>query len=89
MLYLDYSRREGEWIPNRHGGRENLEAIDFLRRVNDAVHHYHPGVRMIAEESTSFPGDSRPTAQGGLGFDYKWNMGLMHDTLRYFGKEWG
>ena len=87
MLYLDYSRREGEWIPNRHGGRENLEAIDFLRRVNDAVHHYHPGVLMIAEESTSFPGVSRPTAQGGLGFDYKWNMGLMHDTLRYFGKE--
>jgi 1,4-alpha-glucan branching enzyme len=87
MLYLDYSRPEGEWIPNRLGGRENLEAIDFLRRVNDLARQYHPGVMMIAEESTSFPKVSRPTADGGLGFDYKWNMGWMHDTLRYFSKE--
>ena len=87
MLYLDYSRQEGEWVPNRYGGRENLEAIDFLRRVNDLVHHYYPGVAMIAEESTSFAGVSRPTSGGGLGFDYKWNMGWMHDTLRYFSKE--
>ncbi len=87
MLYLDYSRPPGEWIPNRHGGRENLEAIDFIRRVNDLAHHYHPGVAMIAEESTSFPKVSRPTSDGGLGFDYKWNMGWMHDTLRYFSKE--
>ena len=65
MLYLDYSRRAGEWIPNRYGGRENLEAIDFLRRVNDLVHHYYPGGLMIAEESTSFPGSPRPTAEGG------------------------
>jgi 1,4-alpha-glucan branching enzyme len=84
MLYLDYSRKEGEWIPNRHGGRENLEAIDFIRRVNDTVHQYYPGVAMIAEESTSFPQVTRPTEHGGLGFDYKWNMGWMHDTLRYF-----
>jgi len=87
MLYLDYSRQEGQWIPNRYGGRENLEAIDFLRRVNDLVHKYHPGVAMIAEESTSFAKVSRPTSDGGLGFDYKWNMGWMHDTLRYFAKE--
>ena len=87
MLYLDYSRKEGEWVPNRHGGRENLEAIEFLKLTNDLVHHYYPGVRMIAEESTSFPGVSRPTAEGGLGFDFKWNMGWMHDTLRYFAKD--
>ncbi len=87
MLYLDYSRKEGQWIPNRHGGRENLEAIDFLRGVNDLVHRYYPGALMIAEESTSFAGVSRPTKDGGLGFDYKWNMGLMNDTLRYFSKE--
>lgn len=87
MLYLDYSRKEGQWIPNRFGGRENLEAIEFLRRVNDLVHGYYPGVAMIAEESTSFPQVSRPTSEGGLGFDYKWNMGWMHDTLRYFSKE--
>ena len=87
MLYLDYSRGAGEWIPNRYGGRENLEAIDFLRRVNDLVHHYNPGALMIAEESTSFPSVTRPTADGGLGFDYKWNMGWMHDTLKYFSKE--
>ncbi len=87
MLYLDYSRKEGEWIPNRFGGRENLEAIDFLRQTNELVHRYHPGVLTIAEESTSFPGVTKPVAEGGLGFDYKWNMGWMHDTLRYFAKE--
>ncbi|MCW5548750.1 MAG: 1,4-alpha-glucan branching protein GlgB [Opitutaceae bacterium] len=87
MLYLDYSRKEGEWIPNRHGGRENLEAIDFLRQTNELVRRYHPGAVTIAEESTSFPGVSRPVAEGGLGFDYKWNMGWMHDTLRYFSRE--
>ena len=87
MLYLDYSRAEGEWIPNESGGRENLAAIGFLRQVNDLVHHYYPGVLMFAEESTSFPKVTRPTAEGGLGFDYKWNMGMMHDTLAYFQKD--
>jgi len=87
MLYLDYSRTEGQWIPNRYGGRENLEAIDFLKQVNDLVHLYFPGVFMIAEESTSFSKVSHPTSEGGLGFDFKWNMGWMHDTLRYFSKE--
>ena len=87
MLYLDYSRGQGQWVPNRYGGRENLEAIDFLRRVNDLVHHYYPGGLMIAEESTSFAGVTRATSEGGLGFDYKWNMGWMHDTLKYFSLE--
>ena len=87
MLYLDYSRGAGEWVPNRFGGRENLEAIQFLKGVNDLVHQYHPGTYMIAEESTSFPGVTKPTFEGGLGFDYKWNMGWMHDTLEYFSKE--
>ncbi|MEZ5278469.1 MAG: 1,4-alpha-glucan branching protein GlgB [Opitutaceae bacterium] len=87
MLYLDYSRKEGEWVPNQYGGRENIEAIGFLRQVNDLVHHYYPGSLMIAEESTSFGGVSRPTTEGGLGFDFKWNMGWMHDTLRYFAKD--
>ncbi len=87
MLYLDYSRAAGEWIPNRYGGRENIEAIGFLRIVNDLVHRYFPGALMIAEESTSFAGVTRPTSEGGLGFDYKWNLGWMHDTLRYFSKE--
>jgi 1,4-alpha-glucan branching enzyme len=87
MLYLDYSRQAGQWIPNKYGGRENLEAIAFLRSVNDLVHQYYPGVLMIAEESTSFAGVSKPTREGGLGFDFKWNMGWMHDTLRYFSKE--
>lgn len=87
MLYLDYSREEGQWIPNKHGGRENLEAIDFLRRTNDLVHKYYPGTLMIAEESTAFPGVTKPTAEGGLGFDMKWNMGWMHDTLEYFQKD--
>jgi len=87
MLYLDYSREEGDWVPNQYGGRENLEAIDFLRRTNDLVHEYFPGTLMIAEESTAFPGVTRPTAEGGLGFDIKWNMGWMHDTLEYFQKD--
>jgi 1,4-alpha-glucan branching enzyme len=87
MLYLDYSRKEGEWVPNQFGGRENIEAIEFLRQVNDLVHKYYPGALMIAEESTSFGGVSRSTADGGLGFDFKWNMGWMHDTLRYFTKD--
>jgi 1,4-alpha-glucan branching enzyme len=87
MLYLDYSRGAGEWIPNRYGGRENIEAMGFLRIVNDLVHLYFPGALMIAEESTSFSGVTRATSEGGLGFDYKWNLGWMHDTLRYFSKE--
>lgn len=87
MLYLDYSRKEGEWIPNQFGGRENLEAIEFLKMTNELVHHYHPGGLMIAEESTSFPGVTKPSREGGLSFDLKWNMGWMNDTLRYFQKE--
>ncbi len=87
MLYLDYSRRPGEWLPNRHGGRENLGAIAFLRRLNEVVHAELPGVLTIAEESTAWPKVSRPTSEGGLGFDYKWNMGWMHDTLRYLGRD--
>ncbi len=83
MLYRDYSRKEGEWIPNRHGGRENLEAIDFLRHLNDVVATETPGALVIAEESTAFPGVSKPTSEGGLGFAYKWNMGWMHDSLKY------
>jgi 1,4-alpha-glucan branching enzyme len=83
MLYLDYSRNPGDWLPNRHGGRENLEAIDFLRQMNDAVHGAFPGLLTIAEESTSFPGVTRPPEHGGLGFNFKWNMGWMNDTLRY------
>ncbi|GHC99177.1 1,4-alpha-glucan branching enzyme GlgB [Pseudorhodoferax aquiterrae] len=87
MLYRDYSRKDGEWIPNRHGGRENLEAIDFLKRMNEVVGAERPEATTVAEESTSFLGVSRPTFAGGLGFHYKWNMGWMHDTLRYFGRE--
>ena len=83
MLYLDYSRKEGEWVPNRYGGRENLEAIDFLRRLNECVYSAYPDVITIAEESTSWPGVSRPTYTGGLGFGAKWDMGWMHDTLQY------
>ncbi|MCC7009994.1 MAG: 1,4-alpha-glucan branching protein GlgB [Acidobacteria bacterium] len=87
MIYLDYSRHEGEWVPNRYGGRENLEAIDFLRELNTIAHEHHPGVSMIAEESTAFPAVSRPTWVGGLGFTFKWNMGWMHDILTYVGKD--
>ena len=87
MLYRDYSRRSGEWIPNVHGGRENYEAIDFLRELNTTVHVRCPGAVVIAEESTAWPGVSSPVERGGLGFDYKWNMGWMHDTLRYFARE--
>jgi 1,4-alpha-glucan branching enzyme len=87
MLYLDYSRKEGEWIPNRYGGRENIEAIDFLRALNENVYGYHSDVQTIAEESTAWPGVSRPTYLGGLGFGLKWDMGWMHDTLVYLSKE--
>ncbi|MCW5206983.1 1,4-alpha-glucan branching protein GlgB, partial [Desulfobulbus sp. F5] len=83
MLYLDYSRKEGEWLPNEHGGRENLAAISFLRKTNEVVHGLFPGILTIAEESTSWPMVSRPTWLGGLGFSLKWNMGWMHDTLSY------
>ncbi len=84
MLYHDYSRKEGEWIPNIYGGRENLEAISFLRDFNEAVYKFYPGAETIAEESTAFPGVSKPTFDGGLGFGQKWMMGWMHDTLNYF-----
>jgi len=84
MLYLDYSRKEGQWLPNIHGGRENLEAIDFIKKFNELVHQQHPGAITFAEESTSWPLVSRPTYDGGLGFDFKWNMGWMNDTLTYF-----
>jgi 1,4-alpha-glucan branching enzyme len=87
MLYLDYSRREGEWIPNQFGGRENLDAIDFLREMNELTHSQHPGTATIAEESTAFPAVSRPTWVGGLGFTFKWNMGWMHDILTYVSKD--
>jgi 1,4-alpha-glucan branching enzyme len=87
MLYLDYSREEGEWIPNQYGGRENLAAIHFLRRFNEVVHDYYPGILTFAEESTSWQGVSRPTSSGGLGFDFKWNMGWMNDTLDYMEKD--
>ncbi len=87
MLYLDYSRKEGEWIPNEEGGRENLEAISFIREFNEAVYSHFPDVQTIAEESTAFSGVSRPTFIGGLGFGMKWMMGWMHDTLDYFGKD--
>jgi 1,4-alpha-glucan branching enzyme len=87
MIYLDYSRQPGEWIPNRYGGRENLEALAFLRRFNELVYAYHPGAMTIAEESTSWPMVSRPTYVGGLGFGFKWNMGWMHDLLYYMNRE--
>jgi 1,4-alpha-glucan branching enzyme len=87
MLYLDYSRKQGEWIPNEKGGRENLEAVSFLQKMNKEVYGHHPGVMTIAEESTSWPKVSAPVHEGGLGFGFKWNMGFMHDTLEYFSKE--
>jgi len=87
MLYLDYSRKQGEWVPNRYGGRENLDAIDFIKRLNEVVHLRFPGALTIAEESTAWPGVSRPTYLGGLGFSLKWNMGWMNDTLSYFSKD--
>jgi 1,4-alpha-glucan branching enzyme len=87
MLYLDYSRDPGDWIPNQYGGRENLEAVDFLRELNSVSHDMYPGTLMIAEESTAWPQVSRPTWLGGLGFSMKWNMGWMHDTLSYMSKD--
>jgi 1,4-alpha-glucan branching enzyme len=87
MLYLDYARKEGEWIPNKYGGRENIEAIEFLRRMNEEVYKRHPDVQTIAEESTSWPMVSRPNYVGGLGFGFKWDMGWMHDTLEYMRQE--
>ena len=87
MLYLDYSRKAGEWIPNRYGGNENLDATAFLRRMNELVFAEHEGATTVAEESTAWPAVSRPTYVGGLGFGYKWNMGWMHDTLRYMSRE--
>jgi len=87
MLYLDYARRDGQWIPNRYGGRENLEAIDFLKRLNGAIYESYPDVQTIAEESTSWPMVTRPVYAGGLGFGLKWDMGWMHDTLEYFSQD--
>jgi 1,4-alpha-glucan branching enzyme len=87
MLYRDYSRKEGEWIPNRYGGRENLEALEFLREFNTVAHRRFPGILTIAEESTAFPGVTTPVHLGGVGFNFKWNMGWMNDTLKYFGKD--
>ena len=87
MLYLDYSREAGEWIPNRYGGRENLEAIAFIKKLNETAYSYFPGIQMIAEESTAWPMVSRPIYLGGLGFGMKWNMGWMHDTLSYFSRD--
>ncbi len=87
MLYLDYSKKEGEWVPNRYGGRENLEAIEFLRRFNEIAYGNNNGIMTIAEESTAWPLVSRPTYLGGLGFGFKWNMGWMHDTLQYMSKD--
>jgi len=87
MLYLDYSREAGEWIPNEFGGRENVEAVSFLKLFNEVIHREYPGILTLAEESTAWPMVSRPTYLGGLGFDLKWNMGWMHDTLEYMGKD--
>jgi 1,4-alpha-glucan branching enzyme len=87
MLYLDYSRKAGEWIPNRYGGRENLDALLFLKTLNSLVTEEHPGCFTVAEESTAWPGVTRPVSEGGLGFTLKWNMGWMHDTLRYFERD--
>jgi 1,4-alpha-glucan branching enzyme len=87
MLYRDYSRPAGQWIPNKYGGRENLEAISFLKQLNEEVYKVFPDVQMMAEESTAWPMVSKPTVVGGLGFGMKWNMGWMHDTLQYMGKQ--
>lgn len=87
MLYLDYSRKDGEWVPNKYGGRENIEAIDFLKKLNETLYLDFPGVQTTAEESTAWPMVSRPTWLGGLGFGYKWNMGWMHDILSYMSKD--
>lgn len=87
MLYLDYSRKKGEWVPNEHGGRENLEAISFLRELNEAVYRDHPDVQTFAEESTAWPMVTRPTYLGGLGFGLKWDLGWMHDTLKYMSRD--
>jgi 1,4-alpha-glucan branching enzyme len=87
MLYLDYSRNEGEWVPNAFGGREDLDAVSFLKELNELVHAREPGVLSVAEESTAWPGVSRPTYLGGLGFGFKWNMGWMHDTLAYLARD--
>jgi len=87
MLYLDYSRRQGEWLPNEHGGRENLEAVSFLKRMNEEIYRAYPDVQTMAEESTAWPMVSRPVSAGGLGFGLKWDMGWMHDTLEYFQKD--
>ena len=87
MLYLDYSRKQGEWLPNEHGGNENTGAIAFLRRMNEVCYGTHPGIITVAEESTAWPGVSQPVFTGGLGFGFKWNMGFMHDTLAYLGRD--
>jgi len=87
MLYLDYSRKDGEWLPNVYGGRENLDAVAFLQEMNATVYKRVPGVVTVAEESTAWPGVTRPTHLGGLGFGFKWNMGWMHDTLGYVSRE--
>jgi 1,4-alpha-glucan branching enzyme len=87
MLYRDYSRPQGEWVPNRYGGRENLEAVSFIKELNTVVAERCPGAIMVAEESTAWPGVTQPVSQGGLGFHYKWNMGWMHDTLRYMQRD--
>ena len=86
MLYLDYSRQPGEWVPNEHGGNHNLDAVAFLKRVNLEAYRLHPGVMMIAEESTAWNGVSAPVHAGGLGFGFKWNMGFMNDTLRFMSR---
>ena len=87
MLYLDYARAPGEWVPNREGGRENPDAVEFLRMLNEMVSRDFPDVMTIAEESSAWPGVSRPVDTGGLGFGFKWNMGWMHDVLRFFERD--